>query len=316
MIYILLASYNGEKYIREQIHSLLNQTVQDFKLFISDDKSTDSTYYILQNYEQQYPDKIFVSQNKVNTGSAKYNFIKMMIEHKSDYIMLCDQDDVWLSDKIEKSINKIKEMEQLYGADTPILVHSDLRVVDENLNIISESFMKLSKIDYKKKSLNSLMVQNIITGCTAIYNRALADLIVSEPEYMMMHDWWLALVAGAFGQIGTIYESSIVYRQHIQNSVGAKNELSFSNIFSRLINYKRIVNSLNSTYKQTKSFLALYNDKFSKEQQNLLSAYASILNQSKIKRLQILFKYKIFMPKLIRKIAQILIVLTERNEHS
>ena len=121
MISILLATYNGEKYIAGQIESLLSQTYKDFKLYICDDKSTDDTYSIITDHALKNPAKIIASQNEINAGGAKYNFIKMLMERKADlamplgqddaddYIMLCDQDDVWLPDKIENSLKKIKE---------------------------------------------------------------------------------------------------------------------------------------------------------------------------------------------------------------
>jgi len=188
VISILLASYNGENYIAEQIESLLAQTEKDFKLFIRDDKSTDETFSIAQGYERKYPGKIFAMQNSENTGGAKRNFIKMMIEHKDEYVMLCDQDDVWLPDKIEKSLEKIREMEEYYGTSMPILVHTDLKVVDEGLNVISHSYEAMANTSFKNNALRNLLTMNIAAGCTALYNRALADIIQAEPSYFVIHD--------------------------------------------------------------------------------------------------------------------------------
>lgn len=316
MVSILLASYNGEKYIAEQIESLLGQTIQDFTLFVCDDQSTDDTFAIINEYAQKYSDKIFVYQNEKNTGGAKHNFIKMMVERKDNYIMLCDQDDVWLPDKIEKSLLKIRELEAIYGTDEPLLVHTDLKVVDKNLNVISSSFVKMSRTNYEKKTLNHLLTRNIAAGCTQIYNKAMADLIFAEPEYMVVHDWWIALIASAFGKISAIYEPTILYRQHGSNSIGAKKELSFANIYYRLTNFKKMADTVKGTYTQAKSFLSLYYDRLSHEQQDLLGAYASIPRRSIAGRMRILFKYKVFMYGFMRKFAQILIVLTESREHS
>ena len=315
-ISILLASYNGEKYIAEQIESLLAQTAQDFKLFICDDKSTDNTFLIASEYAQRYPNKISVYQNEENTGNAKYNFIRMMIEHKNDYVMLCDQDDVWLPDKIEKSLAKICELEAVYGITEPLLVHTDLRVVDKELSVMSPSYAQMSRTDYTKKSLNNLLTRNIASGCTQIYNRALADLIVSEPKYMLVHDWWVALIAATFGKIIAIHEPTILYRQHGNNSIGAKKEHSWYNIYYRLTNFDKTRKLVSDTYRQAGSLLNLYHNHLSNEHKDLLSAYSSIPRCSKIKRLRILFKYKVFMYGVIRKLGQIFIILTEGREHS
>ena len=214
MISILLASYNGEKYIAEQIESLLGQTIQDFKLFICDDKSTDGTFNIVAEYSQKHPEKIFAEQNSENSGGTKHNFLRMMINHKADYVMLCDQDDVWLPDKIEVTLARMKDMESEYGADTPLLVHTDLKVVNENLKTVSPSFKAAMNANYEKTRLRNQIIQNTLTGCTAMYNRALANLITDIPRFTVMHDWWLNVTASAFGRISAIDAQTVLYRQH------------------------------------------------------------------------------------------------------
>ena len=106
MVSILLASYNGAPYIAAQIDSILQQTFRDFMLYIRDDCSNDGTWEIVQAYAAKEPDRIVALQNEENSGSAKHNFFKMMQEHQDNYVMLCDQDDVWHPDKIEKNRDK------------------------------------------------------------------------------------------------------------------------------------------------------------------------------------------------------------------
>ena len=308
-ISILLASYNGEKYIAEQIDSLLVQTVQDFKLFICDDKSTDNTFGIISSYAKKYPKKICAYQNEKNTGNAKHNFIKMMVKYNDDYVMLCDQDDVWLPDKIEKTLARMRELEEIYGKIEPIVVHTDLKVVDKNLNVISPSYAKMSRTDYEKKALHHLRTRNIAAGCTQMYNRALCDLISAKPEFIMVHDWWATLTASALGKISTVYEPTILYRQHDSNSIGAKKAFSVAHIYCRLMNFRKVVDSVNDTYRQAKSFLDFYSAQLSDEQQKLLSAYASIPALSKMERLRVLARHNVFMYGFIRKSVQIFIVL-------
>ena len=154
-----MATYNGEKYIEEQLESLLEQTLQNFKIFIQDDCSQDKTIQIIQDYQRKYPDKIFFGINKKNTGSAKHNFFNLLLHYKDDYIMLCDQDDVWNADKIEITFNEMKRMEKLHGQQTPILVHTDLTVVDSDLKVINSSFKKMLDADYSRTQLNHLLSQ-------------------------------------------------------------------------------------------------------------------------------------------------------------
>ena len=285
MISILMATYNGESYIGEQIESLLAQMVQDFALYIRDDCSTDNTYAIAQTYAQAHPGKIVVSRGQENSGSAKHNFMCLMIEHnRDDYIMLCDQDDVWLPDKVEKTFKKLQEMEKKHGIETPLLVHTDLCVVDGALRVVEPSFKAAMNADYSKTGLNQLLVQNTLTGCTAMYNRALAELLREEPPYMVMHDWWLMLVAAAFGKIGQLDEQTILYRQHSQNQIGAKNVNTLRYKLDRFFHGEEVRAALRQTYGQSESFLSVYGEMLSPDQRNLLRQYMETPKLSKLAR--------------------------------
>ena len=127
-----------------------------------------------------------------------------------------------MPNKVERAINEIRRLENQFGETTPILVHSDLTVVDEKLNEISASFFDHSKIDVSKGGrLDYLLFNNIVTGCASMGNRALLDLVRPIPDGVPMHDWWLALVAASCGVVGTIAEPTVFYRQHGRNQVGA-----------------------------------------------------------------------------------------------
>ena len=310
MIKILLATYNGEKYITELIDSLLSQTYQEFKLFIHDDRSSDNTFSMISEYTKKYPGKIIAKQNDVNTGSAKLNFLQMMVEYKDDYIMLCDQDDVWLPDKIEKSLAKIKDMEEEFGKTTPVLVHTDLTVVDDELNVIANSYAKMSNKDFSLTTLNFAVTMNNVAGCTAIYNRALADLIQEVPGFFVMHDWWLSLTAAVFGEIVSLNESTVLYRQHGENEKGAKRVLSPKYIFYVLSNLKTMRAMIEDSYKQAGVFVEIYRDKISEDRLELLKAYASIPGLLIFKRLGTVMKYKTKMSGFARKAIQIFILKT------
>ena len=153
MIHILLASYNGETYLAEQLDSLLNQTEQNFLLFAQDDRSTDGTYALLCDYAARFPEKISVCQNTVNSGAAKWNFLDMISKHDTDYLMLCDQDDVWRPDKVETTLRAMQEAERIYGNREPILVFTDLCVVGENLHVLHPSFRTMSKLNYRRTGM-------------------------------------------------------------------------------------------------------------------------------------------------------------------
>lgn len=214
---ILLATYNGEKYIREQIDSILNQTYKEFRLLISDDGSTDGTRDILNEYKAK-DDRIEIFMQEENLGVVK-NFEFLLKKVEAKYYMFSDQDDIWKDEKIEKSLNKIEE-----GFD---LVYSDLEVVDENLNVTYESYWKLKGIYKKIKKYNnfeSLYLNNFITGCTVISKKELIDSFMPLPNMskFVLHDYWISLIISQNGKIAYIEEPLIKYRQHKNNKVGSK----------------------------------------------------------------------------------------------
>ena len=201
---ILLATYNGGKYLDEQVNSLLNQSYQNFKIIARDDGSSDNTVKLLAMYKEKYPEKFqIVEDNKKGLG-AKDNFLELLKYSKAPYTMFCDQDDVWLSHKIEMTLKKIQEIE---GSD-PAMVHTDLKVVDEELNKIEDSFWRYQSVNPNIKKTNRLITQNNVTGCTVIMNKELKNLIVDKNfENSLMHDWIITIVASLFGE-NRVYRGS------------------------------------------------------------------------------------------------------------
>lgn len=214
---ILLATYNGEKYVREQIESILNQTYTNFNLLISDDVSKDNTVSILKEYEQKDSRvKVFVQEK--NLGYIR-NFEFLLKNITSKYYMLSDQDDFWLPEKVEKSYKKISE-------ENLDLAFCDLEVVNEKLETIYPSFWKYLKIDNKVKydDYRTEYLYNCATGCTIIARNKFMDKILPVPyksEYMP-HDYWIALVVAVNGKIGHIDDKLIKYRQHSNNQIGTE----------------------------------------------------------------------------------------------
>ena len=226
LVGILMATYNGEKFLAEQLDSIINQTYKNWILVIHDDGSTDSTINIIKEYVNKYPDKIILVEDGIKCGGAKENFFHLINIAKSnftfDYIMFSDQDDVWLPEKIEITLNKMIETENKYGKNKPILVHTDLKVVDKTLNLIHPSFWGYQKINPYDNSLNCLFLENTVTGCTMMINKVLFDKIIVNKN-AMVHDWWIALICRINdGLIIPIEKQTILYRQHEKNDIGAK----------------------------------------------------------------------------------------------
>jgi glycosyltransferase involved in cell wall biosynthesis len=308
MAAVLVAACNGEAYLPAQLDSLLAQTGTGCTIHIRDDCSSDRTWEIVRRYQARHPELIRAGRNRRNSGGAARNFTGMMIDIKDEYVMLCDQDDIWLPGKVAKSIAKVQAMEAEYGKDTPLLVHTDLRVVDENLRVIAPSFRAMMKAGYERTELRHFLIQNMLSGCTVAYNRALANLITVEPEYMIMHDWWLGLVASAFGKIGCLDEQTVLYRQHGRNEIGARDVRSISYKLHKLTHGAEVRKSLAQTYAQAASFLRLYAPLLTDSQKALLSAYIQIPTHTKIGRFIMINRLGVLKYGLLRKIANFLFI--------
>ena len=225
---ILLPTYNGEKYLKEQLDSILNQTYKNIRLIISDDCSKDSTPKILEEYRGK-DERIELYLQKENIGVVKgIEFLLKKV--KSNYYMLADQDDVWLPMKVEKSIETLKKE----NAD---LVFGDLEVVDQDLKTMYPSFGDFMLLNRKiNKYINSYKVNylyNCVTGCTVLSKKEFIEKILpipTESKYLI-HDHWIGLVVALNGKLAYMPEKYIKYRQHGNNQVGTdKISHGFKNI--------------------------------------------------------------------------------------
>lgn len=283
-IAILLSTYNGEKYLEEQLMSLLSQTNKMWKCYIRDDRSNDKTQQIIDKYIQNYPQKFQQFFADKNMGPAQ-SFMSLLLDYSYDekYFMFCDQDDVWKENKIEKTLEKMREFED--GGNKAILVHSDLEVVDENLVILHTSMKQSSKLNPRNTKIENLILQNNITGCTVMINDCLRREIKKDKN-IIMHDWWIAMIASICGEIKYINDSLILYRQHSSNSIGAK-EGGFSKHFKKIFAIHQSIAKYRSVIlrykKQLYSLQNLYNKKIDK---NNLENISMILNGNKASKLK------------------------------
>ncbi|MGB8225666.1 MAG: glycosyltransferase family 2 protein [Sedimentisphaerales bacterium] len=307
-ISIIMATYNGEQYLSEQIKSILEQSNKEWQLIIRDDNSEDNTNEVIKKYTQKYPENIKLASDRDSHIGTSQNFLHLLNHADIDYVMFCDQDDVWLPDKIEITFNKMRVIEEKFGAAMPALIHTDLKVVDKNLNIVSDSFWKFQHLfPQRGKTLNRLLVQNVITGGTVMINKALKNKIKLLPEQIIMYDWWISLVTAAFGKIDYVPKATVLYRQHDSNNIGAKKwSLSYIMNKARLngSNFKSIL----QTQLQAKAFLDVFRDELTEKDIDLLNAYSTLSQQSFfIKRLN-LIKYSFFKMGFLRNIGLFLFV--------
>ncbi len=300
---ILLATYQGGFYLKEQLQSMMQQSYPHFRIFIRDDGSTDQTLPIIKAFCQEYPERIFFLPSTQRLG-VKGNFCELMNYAQAPYVMFCDQDDIWLPTKIEISLRKMKELEHQYGAELPLIVHTDLCPVKADLTMIAPSFWQYSNIDPSRTNLNALLVKNTVTGCTVIINQPLLRLAYPIPDQAVMHDWWLALVGAILGKLAYLKEPTILYRQHGKNDVGAKKFSLWLLIKDQLYRKREIVRRKKQhkaqKYQQAQHFLDRYAHLLDSSQQDILKAFASLGNVSPLRRLVRLWRYR-FIPPIFSK---------------
>lgn len=281
---ILMATYNGEKYIKEQIESILSQTYKNFNLIISDDASTDKTLEILKQYEQK-DNRIIVYSQEKNLGIVE-NFEFLLKKVENEFFMLADQDDIWDVDKVEISYDKME-------AENADLVYSNLAVVDKNLNILSNSYWKLKGFDKKVKKYNnfeSLYLNNYITGCTMLCKSKWIDKILPLPKEseFVIHDYWIALIVSMNGRLSFIEQPLIKYRQHTDNIIGSMKKSD------SIENFEDLRKLFISVKKQHFEVFVKNNEKFSDEYKKLNNEALDYFNcLENINRINIK-KYKLF----------------------
>lgn len=297
---VLLASYEGEKFLAEQIDSILAQSYPHFRIIIRDDASQDNTTDIVHHYAKQYPEKILFIEGKERVG-LKANFSKLMEHSSAPYIMFSDQDDVWTPKKIELSLARMSLMEKTYGENNPLLIHTDLTVVDENLKVLSPSFWKYANLKpQNEEPMSRLLNQNVVTGCTMMANRLLVELAMPIPEEAFMHDWWLALTASALGKIGLIEQSTIYYRQHGKNSLGAKKFGSLRNLFN---GFDKLRKQDVRKFHQAHVFYHRYNEIFEASPKNIIKAFLNLQRSSWGQKRYAIFKHGFFKQGFMRNFA-------------
>lgn len=272
-IEVLMATWNGAQFIRKQLDSLFCQTFQGFRLIVRDDGSTDSTLEIVERYRSRYSHRVFLRQNSSRQGACR-NFSSLVAEATAPYVAFCDQDDVWRPDKLELSVSAMKAVETERGSATPVLVFSDMTIVDAELRVIAPSLWKLGHINPDRASLGTMLVQNLVTGCTALANRSLILKASPIPDAATMHDTWLGLTAVVFGMLHPLHETTVQYRQHGGNAVGAGRGWRSGNLLKRLLHDRPFKERIEASRKQSEAFAAQYCDQLNDRQEATLRVWS------------------------------------------
>jgi hypothetical protein len=224
---VLLATYNGARFLREQLDSIMAQDYGNIRVLARDDGSSDETVEILDQYAKKFPGCFRVMPASAPTGTAKNNFLLLMKASTAEYICFADQDDVWLPDKVSRTKQAMDQLESRWGTKVPLLVFTDLHVVDDKLTVLQQSFWAHMSIKPDRMDRPAaLMVQSVVTGCTAMLNRPLLALSLRMPDEAFMHDRWIGLLASFMGKSSGVEIPTVLYRQHEHNVLGTGRDLA------------------------------------------------------------------------------------------
>ena len=332
---ILLATYNGGEFIDKQIKSLVTQDRDDLdidlRLIIRDDGSTDNTLDIIKKRLEYYrakrenPMEVRILDDSTPTGSPSGNFMKLLNVTNADYVMFSDQDDMWYRRKVKTTFECMKRLEAKYGETTPLMVHTDLSLMDESGKKIAQSFYEYQKLPIQKPSksgsgssfsldsLNRLLIQNTVTGCTVMMNKAAADLLRKAPvsEMVLMFDHYAAILVAATGHIAFVDEPLIRYRQHGGNMVGAHAADSKEEYKRRLdFGREKFLKDMDLSYRQVGYIVKRYEDEIRKakgeETVELLKEYSNLIMAGKLERLQFFQKHDVYKNGALKKLVQMI----------
>ncbi|MDO4667371.1 MAG: glycosyltransferase family 2 protein [Streptococcus sp.] len=283
---ILLSTYNGEEFLAEQIESIQKQTYKDWELLIRDDGSSDGTCEIIKRFLSQDERIFFINESHQENVGVINSFYQLLKYQRSDFYFFSDQDDVWLPDKLEIQLKKASE----YNQEQPLLVYTDLKVVDQQLNIINESMIRTQSHHANTELLQEL-TENTVTGCVSMINHSLAELWTGQEKYaLLMHDWYLALLATAFGNLVYLDQPSELYRQHSNNVLGARTfRKRLQNWIRPHILFAKYWKLIKDSQLQAKNLLDL---PLTTEKQEIVKNFVSITEVPFKERLSRLKKYK------------------------
>jgi glycosyltransferase involved in cell wall biosynthesis len=302
---ILLATYQSDRFLAAQLDSLFSQTCNDFRILVRDDGSSDHTVDIIDDYSRKFPGRIFMISGS-HGGGVVNNFGELLRHSDSELTMFCDHDDVWMPNKIAKTLERYQQVVKECNKDTPILLFTDAIVTDIDLNEVDASSIKFQNLDPKRTALPQLLLQNVAAGNTILINRALRTMALPIPPEAVMHDHWITLVACLFGRIEFISEPTLYYRQHGENVYGAT-EFSLKTLWRKMQDGRSAVhNRLLLNVKQGAALYVRYEKHLTEKQRIILQEFSRLLIVNSIQRRWIVICHGIWKKGLIRNLCMLL----------
>ena len=308
-----MSTYNGERFLAEQLDSILAQTEPDWRLSVSDDGSCDGTIGILEAYAGK-DDRIRFRRNERNLGPAA-NFYLMALDvaaegDRNRWYCFADQDDVWLPEKLATLAEVMSAMDQ---RGFPVALYSDVCLIDENGEEIAPSYYGAMHVQPHDADLAHMLMENKMIGQTMMVNHALLEVALANekktghiPKHMIMHDWWFALIAAAFGKAYDVGKVLGRYRQHGSNAIGGTDFMTY--VKSRAEKIPETRQKLLADIRQGQEFLELFGDELDPQKKEILEAFARLDRCGKMEKLAIIHRYGFYKSGMTRRIMTDILV--------
>jgi len=315
LVDILLATYNGAKYLPEQLASLEAQTHTDWRLIVRDDGSDDGSLDLVRDWAVDMRRDLVVLEDEDTRLGPAQSFGRLMARSDAPYFAFCDQDDFWRANKVERLLDEMRMLENEFGKSTPLLVHCDLAIVDANLNFTGNLFweqahistVSVARLDSDRRARAGLLLQNVVTGCAALGNSALRLRATPQPNDVHVHDWWVALIAAHFGAVRGVQEPLVEYRQHGANAIGAKAWDAWS-MLKRFLNdpvgtVKKTILVLSKLQMQAQRFFDVYGSELGERDRKAVLEFATLPQQSLMRRKTFMVRHSVYPQAWLRRLV-------------
>jgi len=307
---ICLATYNGAQFLQEQLDSIAAQRFQSWHLWVRDDASTDQTGHILRVFSRRYPERITHIHDDLGQLGPRDNFGHLMAFADTPYIAFADQDDVWHPDKLGREMVEMRRLEALHGAEHPVMVHADRRLINGHGAEITASYWSSRRCDAAAFGLDTCLAFCLAAGSTMLINRALVQRALPIPSAARMHDSWIELVAHGVGAVSALDNIVLDHRRHCSNASGAHRDIDSAEARRLWARAGRLLRGLDQQrhiytlyFAQAAAFQSRFGAELSSEAAQRLTAFLALPQRRLVARLAQLALSRMGPPGLARCVA-------------
>ena len=311
-IQIALGTYNLARYLDQFMQSLCDQDYAHWEVLARDDRSTDDTSERLIRWQERLGARMHILSDSgaKNLGSPG-NFSRLLKASSAPYVMLADPDDVWLPSKLSRTLAAMQRLEATAGPQNPALAHTDLTMVDEELHVLAPSFWRYQGLTPDRgHAFSRIIVENQVWACTAMLNRPLVELVGDVPDVTIHQDWWIALVASAFGRIVSLDEPTLLWRRHSTNNspVSQLDSAAWKAVTAAGKARQRLADLFAESRPRVRAFLERFRSRLQPDQVAAAEAFLNLPTLGPVRRRQAILRHRLLFTSPIRNAGLLALV--------